>query len=215
MIKKILISIGITVIAAGVAIGALYLVKLAQPAPAAKVSASKTLILDHSKDYGACTLLTTSSIKTALGDTATNLQAQENVGITRDNYFGNGVQNIVSDSQTCIYAFAPGSNARNTLDATNGFTVKKTVFTNKDGPKELINQTKLDPSKTVINSLGDIAFYSANNVAQGPGATYNFELQIFKSNESTSYTISQPAKNSTFTADTAKTALLALAASAK
>jgi hypothetical protein len=211
MIKRILIGLGVVVVTAGIAFGILYFIKREQPAPATKVAVSKTLVLNHSKDYGACSLLTASSIKTALGSVAANLQPQEDAGITADSYFGSDVKNIASDSQTCVYAFAPGGNSANTLNANNGFTVKKTVFTNKDGPKALIDQAKLDPTKTVVSSLGDVAFYGADTSANGPGATYNFELQVFKNNESTSYTISQPAKGATFTAETAKTALLTLA----
>lgn len=211
MIKKILIGTGVVVVTAGIAFGVLYFIKPAQPAPITKGSASKKLVLDHSKDYGACTLLDTTSIKTALGGAAKNLQTPQNAGITSDKYIGDGVKNVVSDSQTCIYAFASRNSTETTLSATNGFTVKITMYANQAGAKAVIEQIKPDPAKVVVNSLGDIAFYNADTAAQGPGAVYNFELQVFNSNKSTSYTISQPAKGTTFTAESAKAALLLLA----
>jgi hypothetical protein len=210
MIKKILISAGIIIVFAGVVVGVLYFIKQTHPVVGTKNSSS-TPVLDHSKDYGACKLLTTSLIKTTLGSAATNLQTSENMGITKDRYVGDGVKDVVSDSQSCVYAFVSGGTLENGFNADNGLSVEKTVFTNKEGPKALIAQIiQLDPT-TQISSLGDAAFYTADTASQGPGATDSFELQIFKGNDSTSYTIQQPAAKSTFTADTAKAALLALA----
>jgi hypothetical protein len=208
MIKKILIGFVLVIVAAGIALGILYLIR---PNPQAKAPVSTKLVLDHSKDYGACTLLDSSSIKAALGKAAANLQQPINVGITNDNYFGDGAQSIVSDSQTCIYSFAPADSTKNTVSATDGLTIKKTMLTTKEGTKALIDQTKSDTSKTEVSALGDIAFYNADTTAQGPDATYNFILQVFNGNESISYTISQSAKSATFTAITAKAGLILLA----
>ncbi|TAL15046.1 hypothetical protein EPN95_00885 [Patescibacteria group bacterium] len=214
MIKKILISAGIIVAIAGVTLAVLYFIKQAQPAPA-KTSSAKTLVLDHSKDYGACTLLGATLIKSTLGDTANKLQPSTNTGITKDKYFGSGVSNVVSDSQACIYAFVPGGNAGNGFNATNAFMITRTVFTNTGGPVALIAQMKQNTTLTSIDSLGDAAFYSADATAQGPGATHTFNLQVFTGTKETSYTINQPTASATFTADTAKTALTALAQTVK
>lgn len=213
MMKKILISVGIVVVVSGLTIGSLYFTKNSKSTPATKTPVSKTLVLDHSKDYGACELLSVSSIKTTLGDTAKNLQPLVNAGITKDQYFGEGVKDLVSDTQTCVYPFAAGSKSDTTLSAANGFIVKLTKYTNTDGPKALIEQMKQNPTATSIASLGDAAFYITDGSSKGPDATDSFELLVFKNNDSTSYSIIQPVKNVTLTADSAKTALLALAKS--
>lgn len=211
MIKKILIALGIIIVAAGIALGIFYFIKPVQLTPAAKNATSEKLVLDHSKDYGACTLLSVSSIKASLGTAAKDLQNPQNMGVTIDKYFGDGVQDIVSDSQTCIYAFVAGGTLDNSYNKVNSFSVGKTVFTNNDGPKALISQMKSSSTNVEISTLGDAAFYSADTTTQGPGATYSFNLQVFKDKTSTTYMIIQPAKTATFTAETAKTALLALA----
>jgi hypothetical protein len=211
MIKKILISMGVVIAVSAITVGVLLSVKSTQSSPSTTMPTSNTLVLDHSKDYGACTLLDTSSIKTALGDTAAHLQAPVDVGIIKDTYFGDGVKNIVSDSQTCIYAFAPGGNSDNTLSGTDAFMVKMTVYTNKDGPNTLITQTKQNPNATAIASLGDAAFYLANTTSVGPEATSSFELLVFRGSKSTSYSIIKPTKGSTLTIDSAKAALMILA----
>jgi hypothetical protein len=212
MIKKILLGVGITIVAAGVTFGTLYFIESAKHTATTNntSSNSKKLVLDHSKDYGACTLLDTSSIKTALKDAAANLQAPLDAGITSDRYFGDGVKDVTSDSQTCVYAFTPGGSTDEALSAANGLIIKQTVYTNKGGPSALITQTKQNPTATIIPALGDAAFYITNIATTGPEATSSFTLLVFEGNKSTSYAIIQPAKSTTFTADSAKTALLAL-----
>lgn len=211
--KKILLSVGVTAVVAGITFGALYFINVNKTtsAPTTATTDSNKLVLDHSKDYGACTLLDISAIKTALGEAAANLQAPVNTGITGDTYFGDDVKNIVSDSQTCVYAFASGGTTDKTVGAANGLSVKQTVYTNPDGPKALIEQTKQVPEAIPIASLGDAAFYIADTSAGGPDATASFTLIVFNSSKSTSYTIIQPAKSTTFTTESAKTALLLLA----
>jgi hypothetical protein len=210
MRKQILKSVGITILVAGVTVGGLALLKQANHTSPVTTATSPKLVLDHSKDYGACTLVTATAIRSALGDTAANLQPPVDAGITRDSYFGDGAQNIVSDSQTCVYAFAPGGTSETTISGTNALTIKKTKYSNNGGPKAVIEQIKANPEASAITALGDSAFYIANTTSNGPGATASFTLLIFKNNESTTYTIIQPAKTTTLTTETAKTALLML-----
>lgn len=210
MKKRLFISAGIILAIASTTVGILYFIKQTQPT-STPASTSETLVLDHSKDYGACTLLDISSIKSALGDVATNLQPMKNIGITKDTYFGSDVENIVSDSQACIYAFVPGGNADNGFNASNSFVIQNTVFTNSDGPAALIKQIKQDTSIVSIDSLGDSAFYNANDIAEGPGAIYSFNLRVFTDMKATNYTINQPADSATFNAESAKAALTQLA----
>lgn len=210
--KKIFISAAIVIFIAGLTVGVLYVTKPKKEiTPIAETTPSKALILDLSKDYGACTLLSFGTIKSTLGEAATNLQPPENAGITKDNYFGDDVKDIASDSQTCIYAFAPGNKTETSLSGINAFFVKKTKYSNQAGPKGVIEQSKANPTATAISLDGDSAFYTANITSEGPGATVSFELLVFKNNESISYSIIQPTKNAAFTVDSAKLALLQLA----
>lgn len=212
MIKKILISSGVVIVVAGITLATLLVFKHpdkqvdTKPAPV-----SKKLVLDHSKDYGACTLLNTAAIQTALGDAATNLQKPLDAGITSDRYFGDGVKDITSDTQTCVYAFSPGTSTDEVLAGANGLSIKVTKYTNTAGPTALIEQTKQNPTQELVNSLGDAAFYTSYIGTEGPNATASFTLLVFKGNESISYGIIQPAATTHFTTDSAKTALLSLA----
>jgi len=212
MIKKILISAGVIVVIAGLTLGVLLVVKHQDSAHnKAPTPVSKKLVLDHSKDYGACTVVDETAIKSALGAGAANLQKPVDAGITSDRYFGDGVKNVTSDTQTCVYPFAPGASSDQKLVGANGLTIKVTKYTNPEGPKAVIEQSKKDPTAVIVPSLGDAAFYTTNTSIEGPDAAASFTLLVFKNNESTSYAIIQPAKQATFTVESAKTALLTLA----
>ena len=211
MIKKVLISIGIIIVIAGMTVGALSFIKHPLTTPATQNLVSKKLVLDQSKDYGACTLIDISTIKTLLGDAVTSLQAPVDAGITSDRYFGDGVKDVTSDTQTCVYAFAPGGSTDKVLSGINALTIKQTKFTNKEGPNAVIMQMKQNPTATSISALGDAAFYTEDTQAKGPNATSSFTLIVFKDKESTSYSIIQLASTSIFTPERAKTALLGLA----
>jgi len=221
MIKKILIGLGIVVVIAGATIGVLYFTKRShqpQQTTVDNTPASES-VFNLSKDYGACRILETPAIKTALGNAAVNLQAPKNMGIVEDKYVGEGVDDVTSDSQICIYAFEPGGTTENAFNSGNAFMIQKTIYTNESGPDLLVNQIKeqqkVDSSITSVDDLGDAAFYNANNTSTGPGATYNFSLQIFTDKTSVTYTIRQSAEKTTFTTETGKTALLQLAQLAK
>lgn len=211
MIKKVLISIGIIIVIAGITVGVLSFIKHPLKTPATQTLVSKKLVLDHSKDYGACTLIDISTIKTNLGDAVTSLQAPVDAGITSDRYFGDSVKDVTSDTQTCVYAFAAGGSTDEALIGINGLTIKQTKFTNTEGPNAVIKQMKQNPTATSISELGDAAFYTEDTQAKGPNATFSFTLIVFKNKESTSYSIIQLASTSIFTPERAKTALLGLA----
>lgn len=216
MLKKILISVGIVVVTAGIAFGALYFITQSQrTSNTTKDKASTVTVLDHSKDYGACSTLESSAIKSTLGDAAANLQKPEDMGIVSNKATGSGVGDLTSDSQLCIYAFTPGGTQANGFNSGNAFIVEQIVYSNKSGPETLIKQIQSNNLTTPVEGIGDAAFYSANNMSQGPGAIYSFELEVFTGKKSAVYTIYQPAKSASFTADSAKTALIQLAKLAK
>lgn len=214
MIKKILISSGVIVITAGLVFGVLYFMKQTQSSPAAKSAA--VTVLDHSKDYGACTLVNSASLKKALGNSAVDLQPAEDMGIVGNKAIGEGVDNLVSDSQICVYAFGPGGTLENGYNSGDAFIIERIIYSNESGPKPFIDQIVSQSTATAVDgALGDYAFYGANTTATGPRATFSFKLEVFTDKTSVRYMIRQPAESASFTAETAKTALIQIATLAK
>jgi len=214
MVKKVIISILIVIIVAGLVVGALYVIKQTQNNPTTDTSA--VTVLDFSKDYEACNLLDSASIKLALGDSAANLQNPENMGIVGNKAIGNGVDDLVSDSQICVYAFGTGGTLENGFNSGDAFSIERTVYINEAGTKTFVDQiTSQSLAVAVDEPLGDFAFYGANTTAIGPDATYSYKLEVFTAKTSIRYMIHQPADSSSFTEETAKTALIQLAKLAK
>jgi hypothetical protein len=213
MRKKILITVGVIIVVAGAVAGSLYLWQRAQ-APKDTPKQTET-VLDHSKDYSACKLLDTAAIKTALGEAAKDLQDPQDMGIVQNKAVGEGVDDLVSDSQYCVYAFKTGGTLENGYNSGEALIIERIVYTNDGGPKSLIKQVAENDVTSPVEGIGDAAFYSANSVAKGPGATYSFRLQVFIDKTSIRYMIRQPAESASFTDETAKTALIQLAKQAK
>ncbi|MFZ3009486.1 MAG: hypothetical protein WA030_00495 [Candidatus Microsaccharimonas sp.] len=214
MIKKILIGAGIVIVAAGVVFGVMYLISRLQSNSTPEKTTTET-VLDHSKDYEACNLLDVSTIKETLGDSAANLQNPEDMGIVSNKATGEGVEDIASDSQICVYAFSSGGTLANGYNSSNAFIIERTVYSNEAGPKTLIEQIKAHSIGTTVDTLGDFAFYGANNTGTGPDAAYSFKLEVFIDKVSVKYMIRQPADSASFTDESAKTALVKLARLAK
>lgn len=214
MIKKILIGVGIVVVIAGATIGVLYFTKQKDEKTVEQTPA-KTSVLDLSKDYGTCTMLSESSIKAALGQAANTLQPPMNMGIVADKWVGEGVDDLKSDSQICVYSFIDGGTIENGYNSQNAFKIQKTLFTNNSGPASLIKQIEQEPLNIAVEGVGERAFYNTNDAATGPNATYSFTLIVFNDKSSSEYSIHQPADKATFTSESAKSALITLAKQAK
>jgi len=214
MVKKILIAVGILVVSTGLTVGILYFLKQGQTGSDQQQDNTKT-VLDHSKDYSACTMLEFATIKSTLGEGATNLQQAENMGIVGNKAVGDGVEDLVSDSQLCIYAFATGGTLENGYNSGNAFIIEKIIYINEGGPQALINQIETESIAVAVDGVGDKAFYNAADAATGPDATDSFKLEVFKDNTSIKYMIRVPADSTAFTAKTAETALVTLAKQAK
>lgn len=212
MIKKILIGAGITIFAAGVMFGVLYFLKQTE---VAHTDTTPKTVIDYSKDYGACTLLDTSFIKSTLGEPAKDLQDPKDAGIVSNKAIGEGVEDLESDSQRCVYAFEPGGTVDNSFNASNGLSIERIIYTNDSGSEALIEQVKANPDAVAIEGLGDAAFYNATPKVSGPNASYSFRLETFTDKTSVRYIIRQPVEKVTFTSETAKAALVELAKSAK
>jgi hypothetical protein len=210
MLKKLLIGIGAVVGAMAITLGILLLVQLSNaPVEDAPSADSSVFVPDLSKDYGACSVLEQASIISVLGEPANNLQPANNIGIIEEPQAGEGAQDIAADSQTCVYAFASGGAAENGFNITNAFVVQNTTYASLEGARTVIEQVKADPSTVEVSA--ENAFYTPITAAQGPGAVHTFELQVFNGTVRTVYSIRQPAEAVTFNAESARTALLALA----
>ena len=213
MRKKILIITGIVVLVAAAAVGGFFIwQRLQTPKDTPKQTET---VLDHSKDYGACKLLDMSTIKSALGEVANDLQEPKDMGIVQNKAQGEGVDDLSSDSQYCVYAFKPGGTLENGYNSGEAFMIEWIVYTNDSGPKALIEQIKANNVTEPVDELSATAFYSANTASKGPDATYSFRLETFTDKTSVRYIIRQPAESASFTAESGKSALVQLAKQAK
>lgn len=211
MLKKILISLGAVVLVTVATVGILYAVQQNTAIEVEPTDTQSNVSIDLSKDYQACTTISFDALQNALGATGDSLQEPQNAGITGEQRVGEGVDDVVADSQTCVYAFTGGGTVENGFNAGNAFVIQKTLYTNATGTSAVIAQTAQDPTLEVINGIGDAAFYSSSDQAEGPDATYVFDLLLFREKERISLTIRQPADEATFTAESARSALLSIA----
>lgn len=215
MRKKIIISIAALLGVAVLVFGALFVIQLIRSQNEETPPAETLVGPNLSKNYGACDLFDKATVKTALGSAANELQDPQNNGIVDGKKVGGGMEDLVFDSQVCIYGFAPGGTFEDGSGSGNGLTVLVAKYTNETGPATFIAAIRDEPLIEEITDLGDDAFYNANTTATGPGAMYNFKLQVFKGKTLYEYTIRQPADAATYTAESAKTALVTLAKAAK
>jgi hypothetical protein len=202
MNKKVIIFsvIGIVIIALGV-VGALYLFK--QPAKTSTVASTPTVTkttVDTSKDYGACTLLTKSTIQSTIGAAAAHLQGPDNLGRV---FVNNG-----DESQICIYGFVTGGTLENSFNIANGFSDE--IYIHKD-------QASVDAAKQAaisgilpVSGLGDSATYYTHTDTTIKKITY--VLMVYSKLKHYTYTISVPLADKTFTSASAEVALKTIAA---
>lgn len=217
MLKRVLISLGIVLVATGLMIGILLAIRQAQPQPEPQESSqtepdtTKT-IADLSKDYGACTLLDVEFIKTTLGEVANNIQEAQNMGIVGENNVGPGVDNVVSDSQTCAYPFINDGNIENGFNNSNGLNVQVTLYKNNDDAIAISTQIRESGLAESIDDLGDSAFYTYADGEKGLSVPTNtFKLQVFKDQKLISLTLRQPVETSMFDTETGRDVLVKLA----
>jgi hypothetical protein len=208
MTKKIIISLGILLATTGITIGILFLVQQNSPE---NIEENTELVVNESKDYQACDILSTEALKESLGDAGQNLQAPENLGIVEEQPVGDGVDEIVADSQICVYAFAEGGSLENSFNSNNALIIEKTVYQNEGGTTAILQQVEADPTAIAVELTELNAFYIPNVANDGPDPAASFELQVFSSTERTTLTIRQPADETTFTNDSAQAALEAIA----
>lgn len=219
MLKKVLISLGVVIVVTGLMIGGLLILKQIQQQPDSDnngqqpaVVDDKKTVADLSKDYGACTILDVSFIKSTLGEIANNLRGPNNMGVVGEKSVGEGVETIVQDAQACGFPFVAGGEIENGFNVPNGLTVQVTVYENSEQAGALSQQISGSGIAEGIDGLGDSAFYTYSDDERGLGAPTNtFKLQVFKANRLFVLTLRQPADVATFDSITAKEALVKLA----
>jgi hypothetical protein len=131
MRKKILLSFMILLASVGLTVGGLVAVRMVIGETTGNDESISAI--DLSKDYGACNVIAFSVIKNELGAAAANLQAAQNMGIVGNVRLGDGVDDLISDTQVCVYSFAPGGTVANGFNSDNSFIVQKTLYINEGG----------------------------------------------------------------------------------
>lgn len=215
--KLIIISIVAVIIIIGTTVGVLYAIKPPTKTETDEQSSAPqggpVYVVDTSKDYGACAQLEKQIVKDALGDVADNLQGPDNAGRAgRVQTIEGGPEGTVSmDSQTCVYGFVSGGTVQNGFNADNGFSVVASQLEAQKDHDQLLKNYQEDVFFESIDGIEDGAFYKA---VTGKGYDIStFELVVIDGLKAYTYTINQPAKKTTFTIESAKTALQKIASS--
>jgi hypothetical protein len=201
--NAVIISIIAVLVIAGGVVGGLYLFKYkpgdAAYDPTGPAKAGTVLVADTSKDFNATTLLSKDAVKSALGAVAVNLEGPNNLGIVNAGEGG--------ESQTAVYPFISGGTIDNSYNVTNAFSLE--VFQHKDKASvDSLISVKQDTAVDVTG-LGDSAWFIDNNTAGTPTTSYS--LIVVSGTKHYTFKISQPAEETTFTLESAKTALTTIA----
>jgi hypothetical protein len=124
-------------------------------------------------------------------------------------YFKNG-----DESQACVYSFVTGGTIENSFNANNGFSTEIHVFIDQAALDE--RQAVKSEGQVTVAGIGDSANFVRSVVSIAspdaePTDQTNSVLTVYSGLKSYTYTISQPAVSSTFTEQTAQSALTTLA----
>lgn len=209
LVKKILISLGAVIIVAGVAFGVLLALgggnTNEQAGPVSTVDPGQ---VDTSKDYGACELLTTATIKRTLGEPAAQLQDPGNLGRV---YIGSqfGEQLAGDESQSCVYSFIEGGTFENGFNGQHGLTVEVYVHGTPESREAFVAAIATEPGVKVGTLDGDDTFFISSEVIEPAGTRYSFTRVADQTHYRLS--IAEPVGSETFSAVSAKEALTTLA----
>lgn len=212
MSKKIFIGIGAVLASALLSFGVIFLVQMNRPEVQEPANDSPSqFVIDTSKSYQACDLITESQVVTVLGVVAENIQPVKDLGIIGEQAVGEGVTSISADSQTCVYAFEPGGSEENGFNADNALTVVRTVYTNPEGTAPLIEQLGKDPTTSKIEIDGANGYFVSSTTASGPEAVTSHRLLVFTNSERVTLEIRQPSNKQQLSQAEAQTSLTSLA----
>ena len=201
--KTIIISVIAVVVVAGIATAVLLLVRgvnnKSMDSDDDRYATTKT-IPDPTKDYGACDLLTTTAIKSALGTSADKLATGFNAG---KGLVGNG-----DTEQSCVYGLSKQVTEISALMLTDSFYT--TVYVYKDQASKTADTTSYDNS-IPVDGIGDKAgfFTSVDQTLK----TTEYSLRVDVGLRYYAFAIRQTTSTKTFDETSALAALTTLAKS--
>ncbi len=205
---KILLSIGIVIVAAGAVVGLLYWLKPTTPPAGDSGNNDTSWRPNTSQDYGACSLVSKPDIEAALEGAVDTVYGPDNLGyFERKGYTATGA--ISFDSQSCIYPFAPGASVDNVFQQYNGLIVTVNRFKSQADASLAAGEETSDAS---LASLGQHAAYTASQTGDG---AVSFKLSVLDGMTQYQYEIKQPADSITLADAAAKAALITIAQSVK
>ena len=157
---------------------------------------------DGTKDYGACSIFETKTVKEVLAPVTTTIQDSQSVGLAT---FENG-----DEVQVCTYAFIAGGTPENEFNIRNGFSTE--VFLHHDATsKDAYLEMQKGDTETV-DSIGDTAFYAKRLVNE---ADVKYVLYVFEGLRHYTFTIARPAGSPALDDETVKQSLLKLVSSVR
>lgn len=190
----IIASIVVILLGAGGAI-ALTRGNTAKTDPSDLSAKTSTETKEAAEDLGLCTAVSTDTIKSALGSSASTLQGPDNTGVTELMGGGKG--------QVCVYPFEQGGSV------SNGFYTSLAVY----NQAEFDNIADFTATKgTDVSGVGDKAKYETSETYTGG---QEFIITAIKGTNVYKFVISQPKDKVTFDETSALTALTTIAQSAK
>lgn len=196
-------------IASSVAIGLSLLNKTpVSENPTKTTTGNQPIVVDTSKDLGACTIIAKTQLQSALGEPARTLKGPDNLGVTR-----NVIGGTADLGQTCVYSFIAGGTIENNFNGANGLTIEVFEYGSQANlDKALKGNQALDTATTT--QIEDGSFFEAG-VVEGTTTANLYSLIVFSGLKHYSFIISEPKDTAYFTADTAQTTLEKIAALVK
>lgn len=192
--KKIIISIIIVIVITVGTVAALYFFKLLAPSNTDEVTA----VPDLAEDYGACDLLTTESIKDALGTPANSLKDGFDTGRIR--------ASSDSQAQSCVYGLTDQVTAITETMLLDSFYTTVYLYGNE------ANKTDADSfydDAEMVDGIGEQAGFS---IKTDDEATYtDYELRVNSDLRYFSFSIRTSPDSTLFTESSAQEALTSLA----
>jgi hypothetical protein len=203
--SAIILSIVGVIVVAVIAVTTLLIIKsIVKKGPDVATIVNKNAVLkpDVSQNFGACTLLSKTTIESALGSVASTLHGPDNEGVGT---IGSG-----DTAQTCVYPFlSDGSFATNGFNLDNSFNVL--VYEYKNSSNKTSDRERI--GSVSVSGLGDKAAYvTTMGDSNNPNS---FSLTVYSGLKYFTYTINQPTASTTFSSDSAKSALVTIANSVK
>jgi hypothetical protein len=191
--KTIIISLIAIVAIAAIVMTVFLLLK-----PGATKPATGVTVPDLSQNYGACDLVSTATIKAALGSPASSLTAGFDTGKASA---GNG-----DLAQTCVYGLHKTVTAIDTTMLTDTFYTIVYIYKNEANKT---SAAQINDGAVTVSGIGDKAsFFTTANPTPN---TTDYSLRVDVGLRSFSFAIRQTTSKAAFDATSAQTALTKLA----